>query len=272
MGLLDSIFGDKPNQKNIEKLVLKVKERYAQPEYRREAMDKLLAWGTPEAFAALLGRFTVVVQSPHWDEEEKRWLVDELASHGDPARAALKIFLAKDDHVAFAAKALRQLSPSAEVWIDDLITALHARPPSDHRTTQGKAELINTLVDAEAPQSGALGGPRGAGAAPGEDKVKTAPKAVAAIKPYLNDHADDVQMATLDGLDKLFPAANDNDKAAVSAALREMVVDDARSARVLRQAAGVMAHHKLTVDALKPLAPAIAEDFVVKDGVLASSR
>ncbi|MDP2344163.1 MAG: hypothetical protein Q8O67_24610 [Deltaproteobacteria bacterium] len=248
MGLLDSIFGDKPNQKNIEKLVLKVKERYAQPEYRREAMDKLLAWGTPESYAALLGRFTVVVQSPHWDEEEKRWLVDELATRGEPARAALKIFLAKDDHVAFAAKALRQLSPSAEAWIEDLIATLQARPPHDHRTTQGKAELINTLVDAQAQ------------------------KAVAPMLAYLSDHADDVQMATLDGLGKLFAAANDDDKAAVSARLREIVADDGRSARVLRQAASVMAELKVAVDPAKPLAPAVAEDFIVKDGVLAASR
>jgi hypothetical protein len=248
MGLLDSIFGDKPNAKNIEKLVLRVKERYAQPEYRREAMDRLLGWGTPEAYAALLGRFTVVVQSPHWDEEEKRWLVDELATRGEPARTALKVFLAKDDHVAFAAKALRQLSPSADVWIDDLIAALQARPPSDHRTTLGKAELINTLVDADAK------------------------KAVAAMTPYLSDHADDVQMATLDGLGKLYAHADDDNKAAVSEALRSIIVDDGRSARVLRQAASVMAALKLPVDPGKPLAPAVAEDFIVKDGVLATSR
>lgn len=248
MGLLDSLFGDKPNPKNIEKLVLKVKEQYAQPEYRREAMDKLLGWGTPDSYAALLGRFTVVVQSPHWDEEEKRWLVDELSTRGEPARTALQIFLAKDDHVAFAAKALRQLSPSADVWIDDLTAALLSRLPSDHRTTLGKAELINTIVDAQAQ------------------------KAINTLIAYLDDHADDVQMATLDGLDKLFPAGSPDDKGAVSLALRAMVVDDGRSARVLRQAASVMANHKMTVDATKPLAAAVTEDFIVKDGVLVSSR
>ena len=67
MGLLDGIFGsDKPTQKNIEKLVIRVKERYAQPEYRREAMERLLGWNTPEAIIGALARFTVVAQSPHW--------------------------------------------------------------------------------------------------------------------------------------------------------------------------------------------------------------
>lgn len=248
MGLLDSLFSDKPTQKSIDKLVGKVKERYAQPEYRREAMDKLLSWGTPEALAAVLMRFTVVVQSPHWDEEEKRWLVDELATRGEPAKKALQVFLAKDDHVAFAAKALRRLSPSAESWIDDLVGALKARTPEDHRTTQGKAEIINQLRDAEA-----------------KGVVKH-------LLPYLSDHADDVQMACLDAVEKLHGAAADDDKAAAADVLKGVVADDTRSARVLRQAASVMAALKLPVDPAKPLAPAVAEDFVVKDGLLASAR
>ncbi len=248
MGLLDSLFSDKPTPKSIEKLTLKVKERYAQPEYRREAMDKLLTWGTPEALAAVLMRFTVVVQSPHWDEEEKRWLVDELATRGEPAKKALQVFLAKDDHVAFASKALRRLSPSAETWVQDLVGALQARPPEDHRTTQGKAELINQLRDAEA--AGVL-------------KV---------LLPYLADHADDVQMACLEAVEAFHGRAADDDKAAAADVLKAVVADDARSARVLRQAASVMATLKLPVDPAKPLAPAVAEDFIVKDGVLASAR
>jgi hypothetical protein len=248
MGLLDSLFADKPSQKSIDKLILKVKERYAQPEYRREAMDKLLSWGTPEALAAVLMRFTVVVQSPHWDEEEKRWLVDELATRGEPAKQALQAFLGRDDHVAFASKALRRLSPSADAWIADLVTALKARPPEDHRTTQGKAELINQLRDAEAKG------------------------VVAVLLPYLTDHADDVQMACLDAIEKLYGEASDEDKAAAGDVLKAVVADDARSARVLRQAATVMATLKLAVDPTRPLAPAVAEDFVVKDGALVSSR
>lgn len=248
MGLLDSLFGDKPNPKSIEKLTAKVKEQYAQPEYRREAMDRLLDWGTPEALAGVLMRFTVVVQSPHWDEEEKRWLVDELATRGEPAKQALTVFLAKDDHVAFVSKALRRLSPSPEAWVADLVTALQKRPPEDHRTGAGKAELINQMRDAEA-----------------KNVVKP-------ILPYLHDHADDVQIAALDALEKMHGAAADDDKAAIADALRAMVADDARSARVLRQVASVMAALKVPVDATKPLSPAVAEDFIVKDGLLESSR
>ena len=109
MALFGLLGGDKPTPKNISKLVNKVKERYAQPEYRRTAMEKLLSWSTPEALDAVLSRFTVVVQSPHWDEEEKRWLVEELAERGQPAKEALTRFLARENHIAFAAKALARL-------------------------------------------------------------------------------------------------------------------------------------------------------------------
>jgi hypothetical protein len=248
MGLLDSIFGDKPTQKGIDKQVLRLKERYAQPEYRREAMDKLLAWGTPEAYAGVLARFTVVAQSPHWDEEEKRWLVDELATRGEPAKAALQAFLAKEDHVAFAAKALRKLSSSPEQWIADMIAALHARPADDHRTTLGKAELVAQLKD---------GG---------------SPVVIAAVVPYLDDHADDVQMATIDCIDHHHAGIADDVKAEVARRFQHIVADEARSARVLRHAAAAMARLKLAVDPTRPLAPAVAEDFVVKDGVLVAAR
>ena len=242
MGFLDNLFGgDKPTQKNIEKLVVRVKERYAQPEYRREAMDKLLAMATPEAITAVLARFTVVAQSPHWDEEEKRWLVDQLSSLGEPARAALLVFLKKTDHIAFAAKALQRLT-TPEQHVADLIACLSARPPEDHRSTQGKAELVAALADTNDA------------------------RAHDAVVPYLDDHSDDVRCATVDALEKLWALPGDKSKA--EERLRAAVADDGRSARVLRHTASAMHRLGVALDPTKPLPPAVAEDFVVNDGKL----
>ena len=55
MGLLDFI---KPKSA-LEKAAAQVREPYAQPEYRRGAMDKLFEIGTDEAYRALLKRFTI---------------------------------------------------------------------------------------------------------------------------------------------------------------------------------------------------------------------
>jgi hypothetical protein len=250
MGFFDALFGggdkggsSKGQNKGIDKLVVRLRERYAQPEYRREAMEKLLAMGTPEALAGVLQRFTIVAQSPHWDEEEKRWLVDELAQRGEPAKEALRIFLKSADHIAFASKALARLS-SKDEFLADLITSLHARPPEDHRTVQGKAELVAALAE--------FGDAR----------------AVAAILPYTDDHADDVQCTTVDALEKLWSAAGGEQESAEKK-LQAVIVNDARSARVLRHTAAAMARLSIAIDPTRPLAPAVAEDFVVKDGKLA---
>jgi hypothetical protein len=239
MGFLDGLFGgDKSSQKNIDKLVIRVKERYAQPEYRREAMEKLLALGTAEALTGVIQRFTVVAQSPHWDEEEKRWLVDELAERGEPAKLALRRFLKSADHIAFAATALGRLTQKDEL-VQDLMASLAARPPEDHRSTLGKTELVAVLAD-----TGQVG-------------------VVLALVPYLDDHADDVQCAAIDAIERLWPNASDRD--AAKAKLQTIVTDDSRSARVLRHAANAMHRLGVEIDPTKALAPAVAEDFVVKD-------
>lgn len=244
MGLFGLFGADKPTPQNIQKLVGRLREGYAQPEYRREAMEKLLAFGTPEALEGVCRRFAVVAQSPHWDEEEKRWLADELAERGEPARAAIKRFLAKENAIAHASRALLKLE-SKDRYVQDLVEALQARPPDDHRSSQGKVELIAALGATEDPG------------------------VVDAIAPYLDDHSDDVQCQAMDVLEKF--AANDAGKAAL-ARTAAVVADDARSARVLRHAAGLVSRLRLPIDATKPLAPAVAEDFVVKDGTLASNR
>lgn len=248
MGLLDSLFGgDKPTQKNIDKLVLRVKERYAQPEYRREAMERLLSWGTPESLAGVLTRFTIVAQSPHWDEEEKRWLVDEMAGLGDKGQAALRAFLAKENHIAFAARALERLDDKDQ-FVLDLCAALKARPPEDYRSTHGKAELIACLMET------------------GDAR------AAEALLPYIDDHGDDVQCAAVDALEKLWATLGGGVREGAEKRLQAVVVDDSRSARVLRHTAAAMERLHAPIDPAKPLAPGVAEDFVVRDGKLARAH
>lgn len=240
MALFGLLGSDKPTEKNIAKQVTKIRERYAQPEYRRAAMDQLLEWGTPEALDGVLSRFGVVVQSPHWDEEEKRWLVEEFADLGEPGVEALCRFLARDNNVTFAAKALRRLVDQ-ERFKEEIIKALKARDPEDHRTVQAKQDLIALLGELDSDDLGDV------------------------VLPYLDDHADDVQCAAIDVVES-------QGGEAARARLIEMITEDLHSARVLRHAAGAVSRLKLSIDPEKPLAPAVTEDYVVKDGTLALNR
>lgn len=236
MGLFGLFGGDKPNQKNIDKQVNKVKERYAQPEMRRAAMDKLLEWGTTEALEGVLQRFSVVVQSPHWDEQEKKWLVEELAERGPPARQALVTYLKSQNHIAYAAKALRKLCSQPE-YVEEIKQALMSRDPDDYRSVQAKQELVAELGKLEST------------------------RALDAILPYLDDHGDDVRCTTLDVIEE-------NTLASAFGRVTELITEDFHSARVLRHAAGVVSRLELEIDPEKPLAPEVTEDFAVQNGKL----
>ena len=233
--------GNKPTEKNIAKQVLRVKERYAQPEYRRVAMDTLLDWSSPEALDGVLQRFTIVVQSPHWDEEEKRWLVEELTERGAPAREALVRFLKKHNNVAFAAKALRNLC-DLESFKEQLGNALLAREPDDYRSAQAKQDLIHALSEV-------LGEGEGADV----------------LRPYIDDHADDVQCAAIDAIERVQVQST-------YPRLAELVTEDVHSARVHRAAAAVIARLHIPIDPAKPIEASVLEDFVVKDGTLARNE
>jgi hypothetical protein len=232
--------GNKPTQKNIDKQVNKVKERFAQSDFRRVAMDKLLDWGTPEAYDGLLKRFTIVVQSPHWDEEEKKWLVETLVSHGEVAKQALVRFIGKENQVTFACRALERMCTRDDL-VAHVIEALESRSPEDIRTEQGKKELIHVLEE------------------------NADPRIEEGLIPFLNDHSDDVQCAAIDVVR--------NHKLVLGyEPLQKLLYDDLSSARVQRYAAAAVHTLELDIDITQPLMPAVVEDYLVKDGKLALNR
>ena len=67
------LFGNK-----VERLKKAACQRYGQHDPRRDAMARLLQMGSLEAYRAVLSRFTVNCDSPHWDEKEKTWLAARL--------------------------------------------------------------------------------------------------------------------------------------------------------------------------------------------------
>jgi len=229
MGLFDLFRGD--DKKKAEGLGKKLKEPYAQPEVRQEAMEALFKLGTPEAFKQVLKRFTFVSQSLHWDSEEKKWLVEEL-SKTPSAVDVVKEFIRTDDNVNFAIRALEKM-----VGADDarttILEALKARPPEDYRRTQAKIELIDHL-----------------GTRTADDTLWTA------ITPYLDDHSDDVRMKVLEVVEgwKLVPAAEQ---------VARLLADDTLSARVHRSAAQVLFNLAVKLSPAPKLPAAAAEDYVV---------
>lgn len=240
MSLFD-IFKSGPTKEAILAQVHKAKEVYAQPEYRRMAMEKLLKWGTDESLRGLLERFCVVVQSPHWDEDEKRWLVDEMINLGDQAKPILREFILKRNEVNYALLAYRKIVADDNVYQNLLIEALNLRPPSDHRSVQGKQELIAAISDFEPAFFEEI------------------------LLPYLDDHSDDVQSAAIDALSK-------STNVKVATALVELLKSEVHSARVLRAAANVVSNKKIPVNENVKLSDVVMEEFMIEKGHLVRLR
>jgi len=229
-------------EEQIERQLKKIKQTYAQPEYRRGAMDALINLGTHEAFFALCKRFTVVANSAHWDEEEKHWLVDTLAGLGPPAVPAVREFVLKDDNVNYPLRALEKVLGSDDMTAF-LVEALKVRAPDDYRRDKGKLELIDNL-----------------------GKRTLTPALVEAIVPYLHDHSDDV-------ICKAVEVFEDGKEGAVKDQLFALAYDDTMSARVQRRAAEAIDKLRLEADRdLDKLPDAVAEDFQIEGRTLTRRR
>lgn len=174
MGLLDLIKPKSP----LEKAAKAVREPYSQPEYRREAMEKLLAMGTEEAYDAVLQRFTFNASGQIADESEKTDLVEEIVQVGRPMVPALQRFIQSEKQIAFPLRALARIVDKQEL-LAFLVESLQRYEPLDHRSTASKVTLLAALHDHGTAQQ------------------------AAAIIPYLGDHHDDAQFQAIVALERI---------------------------------------------------------------------
>lgn len=175
MGLLDFI---KPKSA-LEKAAAQVREVYAQPEYRRGAMDKLFELGTEEAYRALLKRFTINAHGQIADEAEKRELVQQLANVGEAVLPSIQDFIRTEKKgISFPVRAVCQILDKPKA-IEFLKETLLTYEPMDHRSTHAKTTLVITLSEMVS-----------------EDEAEL-------FVPYLEDHDDDVQIHAIVALERL---------------------------------------------------------------------
>lgn len=237
MGILGFFQGRGPTPGGVAKQVTRAKDPYAQSEYRVDAMKKLLQWNTRESLLGVLDRFSVVVQSPHWDEEEKAWLKEELQKKGYLAKEAIVEFIGTAAAVTHPTQILSSLCNSQGEFADLLQRALQARSPEDHRGSQAKRELILALQAVDV-----------AGV-------------VESVCSYLHDQNDDVRCAAIDAV-----RAKGNKR--LKQQLVEMLSNADNSPRVLRHAAAAVSRLSLRIEDASVLVPSLQESYVVQDAKL----
>lgn len=215
MGLLDFLgLGSGPmSDKSIEKTAKLASNPYAQPDVRREQMDKLLRDGSDAAIRGLLQRFTVSSSQAIADEEEKRYLVDELVKLGDKSVPLLLEYLRREKNLTFAIAALQRILPR-ERALTEMLTLLETYGPDDYRSDEQKRQILLVLAD--------------------YDDEQVWPKFV----PYVLDHSDEVRGIALE---RLFNAARakkiDATLPGLTAALCEVLTSKEASPRIIRQSA-----------------------------------
>lgn len=205
------------SEKAIARLTKQATSQFAQPEMRREAMDKLVADGSPAAISGLLKRFTINSNGEIADEEEKQFLEKVLVELGEVSITPIREYIAKEKNLTYPINSLFQLQPNEEV-LTFLLDVLDSYGPEDHRSGELKLQIIYQIEE--------------------HDDGKYLPRLV----PYLQDHDDDVRLAVL----KVFDEARykgyitKETAQAIAAQLAPQVLEEEFSPRVQLQVAALL--------------------------------
>ncbi len=226
----------KPTNKQIIKHIKKIRSVYVQTDYRMESMKRLLSWNTEKSIAGVLNRFSVVAQSPYFDEKEKVWLSKELIKKGVLAKKAICNFLLDANEISYVINSLSRLCNKKEL-LKVLYTSLKHRKPEDYRSSSVKIDIIDAIVYYS---DNFIGNE---------------------IIPYIDDYSDDVKCKVINViLDKGLMIANDR--------LVNMLFEDIHSVRVLRQVGFVVATFKIPILLNKKIVSSVLDYFYVKNGIL----
>jgi hypothetical protein len=171
MALWDGWFGRRDSGAEVRRLSAKATAKFGPPENRREALQKLVDLGTPEALSALLQRFTVRVDPTITDDEEKAFVFESLVEAGERAVEPLRTFVAKSEHPTWALKALDKLLPAGDV-VELILRTLEHEGPDWTRDPEKKITLLRHL-----------------------DAVRD-PHLPQRLAPFLADMSEDVRFAT----------------------------------------------------------------------------
>lgn len=154
MGLFD-LFKAKPRTKaggsERPKAVDRDVARYAENLHKRaanydrqEAMDGLSKIGTADAAAALLKRFTFVIDPSITDQEEKEQAFRAIVGVGPDALPAIREFCIKAESVTYPLKMMRELLDD-DAFVGEVISMLEKWDTEYDRNVDPKIQLIEAL-------------------------------------------------------------------------------------------------------------------------------
>ncbi len=149
MGILDALFGPgkTPTPKRIASQVEALKQRHGDPSFRYVAADTLAGWGTPEAIAGLLDRYTMNVASETSDEAEKAYVAELLVDKlGRAAVEPIEAYLRHHEQVSWPLRILGKIVEGDELR-ERCVRVLSRLDTHFDRLPERKVELLRFLLD-----------------------------------------------------------------------------------------------------------------------------
>ncbi len=240
MGLM-SLFGKGPlSEGKIAKIAKLASNPFAQPDVRMKEMQRLLDDGSPAALRGVLKRFAANASGHIADEDEKKWLEDEVVEVGEPALEPLREYISTQEQLSYALRAYRRIA-GTDATIAFFISALQHYGPDDYRSSDAKVQLILELAQDLAD-----------------------PRVLPALLPFLHDHSDEVRWAVMDLLERAHGERLLKPEVQAEAArqLGTIALTDDNRPRVERRAAEILCEHEWQVGpGGDSLAPLLVEDF-----------
>jgi HEAT repeat protein len=146
--------GEKPAEKPLDKKVAGpakiARDKKAQTYDRMEAIQQLAEMKTPEAAAALLKRFTFVIDPTITDQEEKEVAFQGVIAAGDECVQAVIEFceaaIKKSEQLTWPLKILRELLDDGD-YHDELIELLGRFETEYTRNVEPKIQVIQALEE-----------------------------------------------------------------------------------------------------------------------------
>lgn len=123
----------------------------AQPHDRQAAIDALAKAGTAGAAAALLKRYTFVIDPSITDEEERETAFRGIVAAGEDALPAIRDFCTNAESVTWPLRMMRELLAD-EKLVGEILELLETWDTEYHRNPDPKIQLIGALERVKDPR------------------------------------------------------------------------------------------------------------------------
>jgi hypothetical protein len=157
MGLFDLFKGtkaggdEKPKASPAAKWANVAADRRAQNYDRQEAIQQLAAMGTADAAAALLRRFTFIMDPSITDQEEKDAAFSGIVRAGREAIEPIRTFVGKAESLAWPMKVMKELV-SEEEFVDELLLWLSKWDTEYAKFIDPKIQILVALEEHRGPK------------------------------------------------------------------------------------------------------------------------